>query len=70
MRRTLTLVLAAAALAACANRTPEPRENTMDRLRSECEARNGMLIPSGGPITGNDETDYLCDIKDSGGRLK
>ncbi len=59
----LTALLPIAALAACAgDGRPSVTAERMDRLQQACEARGGMLIPSGRPYTGEEALDYPCRI--------
>lgn len=60
MTRILVLSIAAATLAACAS--PAGRNASaaeIDRLRADCEARGGMLRPTGA-ATGYEARDNVC----------
>lgn len=69
MRRLLLTSLAttlAAALAGCANTAPGPGATASEReeLRRTCEARGGMLVPSGA-ATGRPALDDVCRIPEA-----
>jgi hypothetical protein len=63
---------AAASMAACASPGAGGSERAMsagygaeiDRLRADCEARGGTLIPTG-RISGTAALDYPCRIRDA-----
>lgn len=69
MKHVVFAIFAASVLAGCAT-TGEPREgeSTYQRLVRECDERGGILVPSGemGP---NEETNYVCEIRQGGGRV-
>jgi hypothetical protein len=54
------------ALAGCASGPPKPGDGpsgpTIDELTQQCQARGGLLAPSGGPLTGRPALDYTCRI--------
>jgi hypothetical protein len=59
----LAALLPMTVLAACAsNGRPSITAMEMDRLQAACEARGGMLIPSGRRYTGEVALDYPCLI--------
>jgi hypothetical protein len=64
MIRTLTLTALAGLLAACASTGPNTHRSDIDRLQSECDARGGILTPSGAS-TGQATLDNACRIKDA-----
>ncbi|HYF21766.1 MAG TPA: hypothetical protein VD929_00065 [Caulobacteraceae bacterium] len=70
MKRTFVLLAASAALVgACATTEGQSvRDQEYAKLKADCEARNGILVPTGA-MTGKAPVDYACDIKDSGGRV-
>ena len=41
---------------------PSPTAERIESLRASCEARGGMLVPSG-RITGQEALDYPCVIR-------
>ena len=56
-------LLPAALLAGCASTgRPSLTAQEMDKLQAACEARGGMLIPSGRRYTGEVALDYPCLI--------
>jgi len=61
--RILILAAAASALAACAS-TGEPSryQTEMNRLETDCTARDGILIPTGA-TSGQPARDYACEIR-------
>lgn len=62
-RLALAALIPLAALAACASDgRPSMTAERMDRLRQDCEARGGMLVPSGRRFTGEEALDYPCRI--------
>ncbi len=59
----LAALLPMTVLAACASDgRPSMTAMEMDRLQQACEARGGMLIPSGRRYTGEVALDYPCRI--------
>jgi hypothetical protein len=60
---SIALLLLPVALTACAGKNPtSPTASRIDELRASCEARGGMLVPSG-RITGQEALDYPCVIR-------
>ena len=60
--RTLALTLALAPLlAACAGGGSNQYAADLDRLRTECVARDGILLPTGAS-GGRPELDYACEL--------
>ncbi len=58
-----TALLPAALLAACAgDGRPSLTAQQMDKLQADCEARGGLLVPSGRRFTGEVAIDYPCRI--------
>jgi hypothetical protein len=56
-------LLPAAVLAGCASDSrPSLTAQQMDKLRADCEARGGLLVPSGRRYTGEVALDYPCRI--------
>ena len=60
----------AATLSACASveGPPSRYSQEMDRLTSECTAREGMLQPTGA-VSGEAARDYACIIRGGGSRI-
>ncbi|CAN5230157.1 hypothetical protein BH09PSE1_BH09PSE1_28780 [soil metagenome] len=70
MRSLILSSLAVVGLAACAS-TGQPQETygaATDRLAADCQARGGILTPTGG-VTGRPETDNVCRISGGGSRI-
>lgn len=63
---TIALAAAAAGLAACANGPPRagPTATELEELQAACEARGGVLVPSGA-ATGRPALDEVCKIPDA-----
>lgn len=60
---TLTLALTLAPiLAACAGGSVNHYAEDLGALRSQCEARDGILLPTAGTSRGRPELDYVCEI--------
>ncbi|CAN5123655.1 hypothetical protein BH10PSE1_BH10PSE1_14130 [soil metagenome] len=69
IRPLILSALAVLGLAACATGKPiEGYNAATDRLAAECQARGGILTPTGG-ATGRAETDNVCRITGGSGRL-
>ena len=63
MARLALLMVTGAVLAACAA-NPRPRDDDIDRLMAECEAKGGILVPRPGPpVSGNERANQLCEIR-------
>ena len=60
----------AAALSACASvdGPPSRYSQEVDRLTSECTAREGILQPTGA-VSGEPARDYACIIRGGGSRI-
>ena len=60
----------AVALSACASGAPlETLAERRADLAQDCRERGGILVPSGGPLTGRPEVDNHCRITGGGSRL-
>ena len=65
--RIILIPLAVLSLSACATAGETGRYSSdYERLNAECEARNGILVPTAGPPTGQASTEYVCEIRDIG----
>lgn len=53
--------LAVLTVSACATEGPRQRDKTLEQLTAECEARGGVLVPTG-RVTGRDALDNVCRI--------
>jgi hypothetical protein len=64
------LALAVLGLGACASsgKPLEPYGAATDRLAAECQARGGILVPTG-QSSGRAETDNICKITGGASRL-
>ncbi len=63
-------VLAALTLAACASSGAQSRySQDYTQLREDCAARQGILTPITGAMTGRPQTDNACEIRGASGRL-
>jgi hypothetical protein len=62
MPRIAPILLAALALCACANTGPSRYQAEVDRLEAECKARDGILMPIPGAVSGNAGANYTCNI--------
>jgi hypothetical protein len=70
MTRTCLLILAAAALTACAPGRAM-RDDDLQTLISECEARGGILAPlPGPPRSGNERANHTCEIRGGASRIQ
>lgn len=53
-------------LGACAGTGPRSAEGpsgpSIETLTAQCMTRGGMLVPSGGPLTGRPSLDYSCRL--------
>lgn len=57
------------ALSACASSTGTGRyENELDKLVADCQARGGILAPTG-QQSGRPQNDNVCELRNGGGRL-
>lgn len=78
--RTLAItalgLAAAVSLGACASTSPEKATSAnsyaadLARLQKQCDARNGMLVPTGRLSGGQAQLDYFCDIRSGGNRTR
>lgn len=60
---SISALLALVTLAACASSgKPAATTSRLEDLRRRCEARGGMLVPSG-RVTGQEALDYPCLIR-------
>ena len=64
----IVLLAAPAALAltlsACASDMgPNRYQTELDQLSADCEARGGILVPSGRPLEGRATVDNICQIR-------
>ncbi len=67
-----SLVVGAALTAAACAASPTPSSGynqEMERLTADCAERGGILSPAGA-TTGRPATDYFCEIRGGGGRLR
>jgi hypothetical protein len=67
--RTITSPLLLLILSACASggvggAATSPYARDLDRLRADCDARGGSLVPVS-PMTGQASTDYVCHIRNA-----
>lgn len=76
--RTLSLIAAASAamaLTACASTGAEKATSSgayaseLAKLQAQCDARKGMLIPTGRLSGAQPQLDYTCDIRSGGNRV-
>lgn len=57
------------ALSACATATgPSRYESELHQLTSDCQARGGILAPTG-QQSGRPQNDNVCELRGGGGRL-
>jgi len=70
---TLTIAGLAFAAASCAmtprDGAPRGYAADLDRLRADCTAREGILVPTSSS-TGRAETDYVCELRGPATRLR
>ena len=57
------------ALSACASTPDADRADELERLAADCEARGGILVPSGAALTGRPEADNYCRITGGASRI-
>ncbi len=71
MRNAVFLAAAAGlALGACTTGGgPGAYQSDYERLTAECREQGGVLIPTGGPITGNPATEYACERRTLQGQV-
>ena len=68
--RLVLPVLAVMALGACASSGAQSQySQDFAQLREDCTARQGILQPIPGAMTGRPQTDYACEIRGVSGRL-
>ncbi|HEX8570146.1 MAG TPA: hypothetical protein VF699_09535 [Caulobacteraceae bacterium] len=69
MKQIFALALSAALLGACAMTPPTGQGNQeYAQLKTECDAKGGILVTIPGANSTHDRANYACDIK-SGSRL-
>lgn len=68
--RVAAAILILGALGACASGGAPRGQSDYDRLVLSCQARGGILVPSGGPLTGRVETDNVCRITGPASRTR
>lgn len=69
MRIALASTVLALSLAACASSPGQDRYTSeFNRLSADCEARGGILAPTG-VQTGRPQTDNVCELRNGGGRI-
>lgn len=57
----LFVAMAALAVSACASGVSSTREKSLAQMSTDCEARGGILLPTG-QTTGRDALDNYCRI--------
>lgn len=57
----MTALMTTLAVSACASGGPRTPDKTYARLSAECEARGGVLAPTG-RVTGREALDNVCRI--------
>lgn len=70
IRPLILMTLATLSLGACAS-TKEPQETygaALDRIAGECQARGGILVPSGAQ-TARPQADNVCKVNGGASRL-
>ena len=66
--RVAALILTLGALGACTTMGISPARAEYERLAAACEARGGVLIPTGA-TTGRVETENACRISGAASRI-
>lgn len=69
MRASLIAIVLMAGVSACASDATVNRyQQDLDRLKTDCRERGGILAPSGAQ-TGRPETDNICKITGGASRI-